>query len=278
MHKSLISFLLLLFMMSCTQNDSQIAGSDKKIVVLSPEIAEIICKIGGEENIVAVTRECDFPKSLKQKIQVGSFSRPNIEKIISLQPDIIMLSGLEQDIVKSNFEKLGTNIYQFYPANVDSLLSAIKKIGILVGEEKNAQNLVKEFKTNLARIPFREKKPTIYIEIYDKPIMTVSSESFIGNLIEKSGGENIFNQLPRDYCRISTERVIAQNPNIIFILYPGITKSDIANRLGWDKIDAVKNRQIYTTQDLNNNHFLRAGPRSLLAIEKIDSIIGNYHK
>ena len=275
-----VTFLILVIMslLSCSKVEKGISVTKPGLIILSPEIAEIVCALGGEKNIIAVTNECDYPEILKSKEKVGSFSCPNIEKIVALHPDMIFLSGLEQEVIKSRLNKLSLPVYQFYPKSINDLLKTFEEIGILLGKENSALEIIRNYKKELNAIPMPATKPKVYVEIYNKPLMTVSSNSFIGDLIEKSGGENIFQNLPRDYCRISAESVVERNPDIIIITYTGITKSEIQNRLGWENVIAIKNNRIYTTEDIDANLIVRAGPRIIKGIKILSKIFQEFNE
>jgi iron complex transport system substrate-binding protein len=269
-------FIIVFFSAGCNKGNLVSRDIEPKIVVLSPEIAEIISALGGEAHIVAVTNECDFPPSLQEKQKVGSFSSPNIEAIVALEPDMIFASGLEQEIVKNDLEKLGYTVYQFYPQSIEELLQVIQEIGTLLEKPKEAEALIQEFHATLSAIIPPAKPPRIYVEIYNNPLMTAASSSFIGDLIKKSGGENIFPELPRDYCRVTPESVVSRDPDIIIVTYPGITREDIMKRAGWEHISAVQNGKIYTQEDFDMELIVRAGPRSLEGIKILSQIFQDY--
>lgn len=271
------SLFILLISCSQKQNVSR-SEQNQNIIVLSPEVAEIVCTLDGADKIAAVTRECDYPPILKNKSRVGSFSSPDLEKIISLEPDYIFLSGLEQEVIKNKLNKLNTRVYQFYPTSVDTLLHTFKKIGKLINKERKADSLINYFNSELANIPIPEEKPKVFFEVYKNPIMTVSAESFVGDVINKSGGKNAFVELARDYCRIPAERVIEANPDIIIISYPGINKKEVKERSGWETIEAIQNDRIYTRNDLDIETIIRAGPRTIKGIKTLNRIFENYEK
>jgi iron complex transport system substrate-binding protein len=278
MKKAIFLIFIIILILGCSKTETEITTLKPSLIILSPEIAEIVCALDGEKNIIAVTNECNYPEILKSKEKVGSFSSTNIEKIVALQPNMIFISGLEQDVVKNQLKKLGLSVYQFYPKNVDELLLIFEKIGRLIGKEKSASEIIKNFRKELDAIPIFPTKPMIYIEIYNKPLMTVSSNSFIGDLIEKSGGENIFKNLPRDYCRVSAESIVEKNPDIIIVTYQGISKSEIKKRLGWENVSAIKNNRIYTTEDIDANLIVRAGPRSIKGIKILSEIFQDFNE
>ena len=103
--------------------------------------------------------------------------------------------------------------------------------------------------------------------------MSVSAESYIGSLVELAGGINIFPVLERDYSRVKNESIILANPDVIITTYPGIDKDTIKNRKGWEHINAVKNNEIYTIEDVNPDLIVRATPRNIEGVKLLRSVI-----
>ena len=275
MKKYFFLFALILIV-SCSTPSDKTEAPHPRIVVLSPELAEIICSLRAEDHIIGITQECDYQKTLTQKESVGSFSAPNLEKIISLEPDAVLLTGMEQEIFKHKLQDLKITVYQFYPTSINGLYETISEIGTYLKKEDNADSLIHEMQNSIEKIQKPEESPTIYIEIYNKPLMTASSDSFVGDVINAAGLKNIFPELPREYCSVSAEKVVELNPDIILITYPGVNSEDIKDRLGWDTISAVKNNMIYTTEDIDPDIILRAGPRIVQGIQAL-SQLGNQH-
>ena len=269
---------MLILVISCNSPNKIADAPHPQIVVLSPELAEIVCAIGAEDNIIGITQECDFPSSLRQKEIIGSFSAPNIEKIISLNPDAVFLSGMEQEIFKHKLQDLKITVCQFFPLSIASLYDTINEIGKFLKKEDKANSLIHYMKTSIDTIIVPEKSPTIYVEIYNKPLMTASSDSFVGDVILTAGLRNIFPELTREYCSVSAEKVVKLNPDIILITYPHVDKSDIKDRLGWDVVSAIKNDRVFTTEDIDPDIILRAGPRIVLGIKALSQLGTQYHE
>jgi len=141
-----------------------------------------------------------------------------------------------------------------------------------------ADSLIQYLKHAIVSTQKSGKSPTIYIEIYDRPLMTASSNSFVGDVIIKAGLKNIFPDLPREYCAVSSEKVVELNPDIILITYPGVNKGDIKERLGWSTISAIKNDKVFTTEDIDPDIILRAGPRIVQGIRALSQLHVQYNE
>jgi len=268
----LFLFVAVIILTGCSKFKQQ---TGNRYIITSPEIAEIIYLLQGARNIVGVTIECDYPAELKELEKVGNFGKVDFEKIISLDPTIVFTSGLEQELLTTELEKLQIPTAQFYPKSIDDMISSIREIGKLIGAEKRANFVADSLETEIEKIATNnvDNSHTVYVEIYNTPIMSVSDRSFVGEVIQKAGGNNIFAELPRDYSRVKAEDVINANPEIIILTCPPeVTAESIKIRKGWEVISAVKNDRIYTALDINPDLIIRATPRVIEGMKILQKI------
>jgi iron complex transport system substrate-binding protein len=266
-------FIILILLVGCGR--AEVSSYIKtRYVSLAPANTEILYSLGLEENIVGVTRLCDHPPRAKDKQVVGDFSNPSIEKIVSLEPDIIFATGLEQAPTVEKLKKLGLRVYVSDPSNFKELFSCVKDIGRLTGTEKQAENLINSMKaeiqgieTKVKNIPSGQRRK-IFIEIWHTPLMTAGKGSFVDELIEIAGGINIAHDLPKPYSYISPEQVIKEDPGCIIIGYmEKEPEQNIAKRLGFKEIKAVKDSRVYN--DVDPDLMLRPGPRLVEGLKEI---------
>lgn len=247
----------------------------RRYIVTSPEIAEIISLLGGSGDIVGVTVECDHPSELQKIVKVGNFGKVNFEQIISLEPTMVFTSGLEQELLTSELNKLQIPTAQFYPRSIDDMFSSIREIGIITGLEKRADFVADSLQKEINLIFNNKSKdaPRVYVEIYNEPIMSVSDSSFVGQVIQLAGGNNIFSKLPRDYSRVKAEDIINNDPEVIILTYPyEYSTESVKSRKGWEVISAVQNDRIYNIHDINPDHIIRATPRVISGIKKLKQL------
>ncbi|MCF7859424.1 MAG: helical backbone metal receptor [Candidatus Cloacimonetes bacterium] len=269
MKKILLLTSLIFITFGCTKPHST---QDKRYIVTSPEIAEIICLIEGPANIVGVTLECDYPPELKQIEKVGNFGNVNMEKVISLDPSIVFTSGLEQELLTSKLNKIKLNVKQFYPGSIKEMLNSIRDIGELLGKQERAFIIADSLQNIIDSISSTQFTyiPSVYLEIYNDPIMSVSDNSFVGELITLAGGKNIFPKLPRDYARVKAEDVIIADPDVIITTCPA---ESIKLRKGWEVISAVKNNRVYAANDIDPDLIIRAAPRFIKGVKQLQKIL-----
>ncbi|MCB5259689.1 MAG: helical backbone metal receptor [Candidatus Cloacimonetes bacterium] len=271
-----ILLLIAVFMLaSCKGKPAQKKG---KYVVLSPETAEIIAALGAVDEIIGVSKECSYPPALKSKEIVGDFGAIDKEKVLNLSPQIVFSSGLEQEAIALDLKKLGINVYESYPQTVREMLDEIIKIGNLIGRDAQASALRDSIQIELDRIVQANKdtrRPTVYLEIYRDPLMSVADDSFVGELIELAGGNNAFDRLERDYSRVKAEAIIQANPDIM-ICYSHDSLQNVLNRKGWARIPAIAQKNIYFEKDIDPDLIQRAGPRILEGLRQLDEIFENW--
>ncbi len=269
---SIILLTLVLFAGACGKTEK--SDGTLRLVVLSPEVAEIISALGAQANIVAITEECNYPSELQKLPKVGKFGSVKRELIFSLKPDLVFTSGLEQDALSQELEKLGLRVEQVYPRTLTDLSIAIKRIGTLINRESEANAMADSIENTISLFKKRtsgKPKPKVYLEIYRDPLMSVADASFVGELIDAAGGDNIFSSLERDYARVSAEDIVAAKPDII-ICYSQDTLESIMSRKGWQDIPAIRNKRIFLEKDINPDWVLRASPRIVLGLQRLNEI------
>jgi ABC-type Fe3+-hydroxamate transport system substrate-binding protein len=267
-------YLMVCFIMLTACKTAKLKTEGKRYVVLSPEIAEIIAAIEGSDNIVGITEECNFPLEYAGKTVVGKFGSVNKERLISLKPSLVFASSLEQQAIASELSKLGIMVIIVYPKTINEMLTGIQTVGNAIGKSQRAIFVADSLRTELEKVrsnTTNKPRPKVYLEIYREPLMSVSDQSFVGELIELAGGDNIFSRLERDYSRIKAEDVINAKPEIM-ICYSQDTKDSIRKRMGWKNLPAIRNDRIYFEAEINPDLILRAGPRCILGAKRLQEL------
>ena len=249
--------------------------AQQRLISLSPAVTEILFALGLKDEIVADTTFCDYPEEAKLLPKIGTFSEPNIEKIVSLKPDIIFTTGLEQAPAILRLKSAGFKVIVSDPKNIPELLESIMEIARAAGREAQAKILLARMRERISgvrskveKIP-KEKRPKVFIEIWHDPIMTAGPGSLVDELLKLAGVENIAYDAPLAYSRFSVETIIQRDPDIIILGY--MTKENdpdpVSERLGWKNIKAVRNKRII--KDINPDIMLRPSPRIVEGLEEI---------
>ncbi len=272
----ILIFLLALILSGCCQSPPKDEPTTLRIISTAPSITEILYALELDEEIVGVSSLCNYPPRAKEKTKIGTFSRPNIEKIIELKPDIVFITGLEQAPVRDKLKILGINTVTIYPRNLDELYGSIREIGRLTNSSDEANTIIEEMEERINSIEERvaaipvESRKWMLIEVTDNPLIVAGEDSFVGELGTIAGGRNIAYDAKREYCKFSPELVIERSPDCIILGY--MFKDEdavkrVSERLGWSNVSAVKKGAIFN--DINPDILLRPGPRAQEAIEEI---------
>lgn len=247
----------------------------QKIVSMAPNVTEAIYALGGESKLVGVTTYCTYPPDAVSKTKVGDYLNPDYEVITSLQPDIIFLN-VEN---KSNptfqaLENLGFKVYVVNIDNFDGVTNMITKIGIILGNEDRAGQLTDSLKgvRNSFEVKGQEN-PDAFIIIASNPLMTASGKTFINDILEMSGLNNIYKTESMEYPNISFEDVIKKDPD--YIILPTDTTDTQSINANLEEIKtslsttkAVKNDKVLI---IDANTLFRPGPRLLDGVKLIRS-------
>ncbi len=252
-----------------------LAQTEARYISLAPSTTEILFALGLNNEIVGVSSYCNYPAEVKDKERTGDFSRPNIEKIVSLKPDYVFCTGLEQAPVIGELKRLKLNVYVSDPSGIKELFASIADIGKITGKEKEAAELIRGMQEKIDRISAKvrmtpeNKKPKVFIEVWHDPLTTAGKGSFVDELITLAGGRNIAYDTRRPYSIFSWEEVISRNPDCIILTYMEKEKPAkiMGSRLGGKEILAVKNNRVYA--DINPDILIRPGPRIVEGIEEI---------
>lgn len=251
-----------------------------RVVSLSPCLTELVFHLGEQDKLVGRSSACDYPKEAKKIESVGGFGKPSLEKLMTLKPDVVIASSLANPAIKSSIEKFGIKFYLLPGKSIENYYQTVAKMGEILDCKAKADKEIARVKTGLAT--FKNKSqvkskgqlaiPKVYLEVWDRPYMTVGNKSFINDLIEYAGGENIAKSLDKDYFNCSVEWIITSQPEVI--ICPAMKtgrEADVKKRNGWKNIPAVKNNRVYV--DLNDDLVYRLGPRILEGIELLSNLI-----
>lgn len=252
----------------------------KRIVSLAPNITEILFELGLEKQIVAVARDSDYPLEAETKKKVGTFWQPNVEAVLALKPDLVITLAFEQQrAAAETLRRLGYPVLTLNIKRISDLYEAIEKIGYATGTEDKASELMQQIRTELDEYNSTysgRKKIKILWVIQNEPLRAAGRNTFLNEMIELAGGENVIGSTLQQYPAISSEELYACGAEII--IHSAMGKRDISEQQSeverfWSTmlhLPAVKNKDIYV---LDSNALLRLGPRIAEGVGEISGIL-----
>ncbi len=199
----------------------RIEKNPEKIISLAPSNTEILYALGLEGRLFGVTEYCDYPEAAKDKPKIGGFSTVDIERVVEIQPDLILAGNIHKDKVIPELDRLGLATLAINPQTISDVMKAINLIGMAADRKERASQLVAEMQGRINAITSKtaslteSQRPRVLYVLWHEPLMTAGSGTRIDELIIKAGGINIASDLDGDYPTMSLEAVIMANPQII---------------------------------------------------------------
>lgn len=236
-----------------------------------PSITEMLFALGLEDQIVGVTTNCNYPPEAQEKEKVGGFFL-NLEKVVSLKPDLIVMleDAQRRDIQK--FKDFGLPVYTVNPKTVIEVMGTLVELGELTGTEIKAEEIISEMKQGILSVEAKIKDlpPKVLVIVGYKPLIVVGGGNFIDDVLRYAGAKNITGQAKAAYPQYSFENLLDESPDYIIIPEGVVESWEIEEDSRWQSLEAVKNgRILFIDADILS----RPGPRVVEAIEKIAGFI-----
>jgi iron complex transport system substrate-binding protein len=254
-----------------------VPADPQRVIALAPSITEIIFALGRENCLKGVTKYSDFPKQAVKLPKVGSYVYLDLERIVSLKPDlcIAIKDGNPKEAV-NKLESIGIPVYAVNPKNIETVINTVVETGGLLNASKKADALAKNMRHRIERVEAliakTDLRPGIFFQIGIAPIVSVGTDTFIHELIIKAGGRNLA-EGPVSYPRFSREQVLALAPDIIIIT--SMARSVVFEQVKaewnkWPNMPAVKTGRIFLE---DSNLFDRPTPRLVDGLELLLKLI-----
>ena len=259
-----------------------IPNNPQRIISLAPNVTEIIFAIKEEKRLIAATEYSDYPPQAIELPKVGSYVRLNIEKIVSLKPDLCI--GIKEGNPKNSIKRLAEfniPVYAVNPKNLETVINSIIEIGSLLNAEKKAALIAKQMKNRINKVKTsalkNKKTPTIFFQIDTNGFFSAGADTFIHKLIITAGGKNIAEK-KRGYPKFNKEQILMLSPDIIVIASMDKKKDFKQAKLKWlqfKSIPAVANNRVFF---VNADLFNRPAPRIIKGLEKLAEIIKEFNR
>ncbi len=239
-----------------------------RIVCLTEETTETLYLLGEGERVVGISGYTVRPPEARSKAKVSAFINARFDKIVALQPDLVLaFSDLQADIAAELIRR-GYPVVTFNQRSIGEILQMIRMVGSLVGRQESADTLAGSLERGLdairARAATLPRRPRVFFEEWDDPL--ISGICWVDELIEIAGGQPLFPHLRR--ASLAKDRIVTADavreadPEVIIASWCGkaMKKRTILERPGWSDTSAVRNDHIY---EIKSTYILQPGPAAL---------------
>ncbi len=253
----------------------------RRVVCLTAESAEIAFLVGAGDRVVGVPGTARRPEAVREKARVGGFTTFRVDKILGLEPDLVLaFSDLQKEVVR-DLVAAGVTVLCTNQRSFDDVLRTILLVGGALGCEAAARGLIQDMGDEVKQI--REyssvwpDRPRVYFEEWPDPL--IAGIRWVSELIEIAGGRDVFAELRAERAAsgriVSPEAVIERDPEIILASWCGkpVDVARITGRPGWERIAAVTRPQIH---EIDGEDILAPGPSLMVGLRRIHEVIQGF--
>ena len=241
----------------------------QRIVSLAPHATELIYAAGAGDKLIAVSDYSDYPEAATHLPSVGSVFALDTERLLALKPDLVVIWGTGNG--KNLAQKLRDQhiaVFESEPKNYETIATSLERLGKLAGKESEAGDAARRFRERLQKLraayASKDVPVGVFYQVSNKPVMTLNGTHMVSDAIRLCGGSNVFGALTPISPTISTEAVLAANPDAI--ITGGNDTGSLQMWQAYPVIKAVKAKHLYAVPaDWLN----RAGPRILDGTEAL---------
>ena len=258
---------------SATDDEGTTVALDKpatRIVSLAPHATELLYAAGAGERIVGVLSTSDWPPEAKAKPRVGDAHRLDMERIVTLAPELVVTWPYSATGEVAALRARGVPVFVTNPTTIGGIAADVERLGVLAGTQAAAAERAREFRAKLDRLAERRRvsRPVrVFYEIWNEPLYTIGGKHLISEAIAMCGGENVFASLTLPAPEVSVEAVLAARPDAIIAgADGGVRPAWLDDWRRWPILPAVAEGHLYTV-DANLLH--RPGPRFLDGMESL---------
>ena len=249
----------------------------QRVVCLAPSLTETVFALGQGQRVVGVSQFSDYPPQAADLPRVGSYVRPELERILARKPDLCLAvkDGNPRQVVK-RLEQFGIPVYAFAPYSLDQVLDMVERLGRLLGCNEGAQDLLGALAQSIhqaqARAAAADQRPRVLYLAGLGPFVGVGGDTYLHELITVAGGINVTASFA-GYPRLGQEDILRFAPDVVLVPDMGGRQRALeakAQLQKWPSLPAVAQNRIYT---IDADSFNRPGPRLARALEVLTALL-----
>jgi iron complex transport system substrate-binding protein len=193
-----------------------------RIVSLVPAVTEMLFAIGAGDRVVGVSSYDDYPPEARSRPRVGALVDPDVERIFSLRPDLVIVYGTQTEFV-DRLNRVGVSAFSYEHAGLADIMTTIRRLGERIGRADAARQLADRLDADLAgirRLVSGRPRPKTALIFGREPgtlrsIHASAGVGFMHDMLEAAGGADLFDDIKRQSVQVSTEMLLARSPDVI---------------------------------------------------------------
>jgi len=273
-HTKSIAILALLLHVVAAQTHPQ------RIISNIPATTEMLFAMGAGARVIAVGNFDRYPPEAAARPKVGGLIDPDVERIISLKPDLVVVYGTQQDL-RTQLERARIPMFLYQHAGLADITVTIRELGARIGSTKESTALADRIEADIAdvksRVAGRPRPRTLVVFGRDaetlRGMYASGAVGFLHDMLVAAGGTNVFSDINRQSIQTTSELAVARAPEVIIEIGVDTASSSGRNLRAWDSlpsIPAVRNKRIY---QLRGDGMMNPGPRISASVRRMAEVL-----
>lgn len=243
----------------------------ERVISLAPNLTEIVFAVGAGDRLVGRTSYCDFPPEAKPVAEVGDTLHPSLERIISLKPQVVLISTASQlEVFTQQLQTQNIAVFVTDPHDLEGVFRTIAQIGDMLAKKEQALALVQTLRqrTNAVEQAVKPKQPVrVFYQLSAEPLYTAGHDAFVTDLMRRAGAISVTAELPGAWPKYSSESALAAKPEAIILPTGG--SMGAANSTVTEALRQSPAAQQGRVYKINDDHLVRPGPRAVDGLEEM---------
>ncbi len=252
----------------------------QRIISLIPSTTEMLFAMGAGARVVGVGNFDRYPPEALTRTKVGGLIDPDVERIISLKPDLVLVYGTQTDL-RTQLDRAKIPMFLYQHAGLPDITTTIRELGARIGSAQDANALADRIEAEIAdvrkRVAGRPRPRTLLVFGRDaetlRGIYASGGVGFLHHMLEAAGGTNVFSDVQRQSIQTTSELAVARAPDVIVEVGIDTASTSGRNLRAWDSlssIPAVRTKRIY---QLRGDGMMNPGPRISASVRRVAEVL-----
>jgi iron complex transport system substrate-binding protein len=278
--KSLVVFVLALLYVVSGFSRTHAQTHPQRIISIIPSTTEMLFAMGAGPRVIGVGNFDRYPPEALTRPKVGGLIDPDVERVISMKPDLVIVYGTQSDF-RMQLERANIPFFLYQHAGLPDITQTIRELGARVGSVQESNTLAGRIEADIAevkkRVAGRVRPRTLLVFGRDaetlRGIYASGAVGFLNDMLDAAGGTNVFADVKRQSIQTTSELAIARAPEVIIEIGAGTASSSGRDLRAWDalgSVPAVRNKRIYL---LTGDGMMNPGPRISESVRRVAEVL-----
>ena len=275
-HKKSIVPILALLLFFCGLSSAQTPVAPQRVISLIPSVTEMLFAIGAGPRVIGVGNFDRYPAEALTRTKVGGLIDPDIERIISLKPDLVVVYATQTDL-RTQMDRAHIPIFLYQHSGLPDITDTVRALGQRVGSAAASEELARRIENDMAstrmRVAGRPRPRTLLVFGRDaetlRGIYASGGFGFLHDMLDIAGGANVFADIKRQGIQATTEVILTRAPDVILEIGIDTASSKDRNLRAWEALGSVPAVRTHRIYQIRGDEMMNPGPRVAQAVRRM---------